>query len=238
MNILFSPKEFFIKNLAVIGFLLLANITGITLKIGLNHDYVYGLVPLFNFNTEMNIPTLYSSLALVLASVLLFIIAFFQRKLNLSYIPWLGLSFIFLFLAIDETSSLHEKFTELVRETLNTSGLLFYAWVIPYGIGLFFFLLAYSKFLFQLPSQTMKYFILSGTIFVTGAIGFELLGGMQADKGSISGVVYSIFYTCEELFEMLGIAIFIYALLSYLVNTFNKLTISISPDCISPGTKG
>jgi len=35
-------------------------------------------------------------------------------------------------------------------------------------------------------------------------------------------------YTCEELLEMVGIGIFIYALLIYLAEQFKPLTISLS----------
>jgi len=232
MNISLSPEDVLRKNVCLIMVLLAANLIGLVLKLFYNHDFVYGLGPMFNFNTEMNVPTLYSSFALICASILLFLIGSLHKKINLSYIPWFGLSFIFLFLSIDETSSIHERLTTPVKETLNTSGLLFYAWVIPYGIGLIVFLLIYSKFLLNLPKQTMILFIVSGSIYIGGAIGFELLGGQQAEKAGANDLLYSFFYTCEELLEMLGIALFIYALLTYLVNKFQVMRINIVNDSI------
>ena len=228
MNIYLSPEGVLRKNLCLIIILLAANLIGVILKIFFNHDYVFGFGPLFNFNTEMNVPTLYSSVALICASALLFVVGYLHKKINLSYIPWFGLSFIFLFLSIDETASIHEGLTVPVKETLNTSGLLFYAWVIPYSIGLMIFLIIYSKFLINLPKQTMILFIVSGSIYVTGAIGFELLGGQRAEQVGPNGLIYSLFYTCEELLEMLGIALFIYALLTYLVNKFDVMNINIT----------
>lgn len=228
MNIYLSPEMILKKNLCLIMILLAANLIGLILKLFFFHDYVYGLGPMFNFNTEMNVPTLYSSFALICASILLFIIGYLHKKINLSYLPWFGLSLIFLFLSIDETSSIHERLTAPVKESLNTSGLLFYAWVIPYSIGLMVFLLVYARFLLNLPKKTMILFIVSGCIFVTGAIGFELLGGRQAEQFGPNDLLYSLFYTCEELLEMLGIAIFIYALLTYLVNKFEVMKINIS----------
>ncbi len=227
MNINLSPEDVLKKNICLIMILLAANLIGVILKIFFNHDFIYGLGPMFNFNTEMNVPTLYSSFALICASILLFIVGYLHKKINLSYIPWFGLSFIFLFLSIDETSSIHERLTTPVKETFNTSGLLFYAWVIPYGIGLLVFLLIYSKFLLSLPRQTMILFIVSGSIYVAGAIGFELLGGQQAELTGPNDLLYSLFYTCEELLEMLGIALFIYTLLTYIVTEFNTMKINI-----------
>jgi hypothetical protein len=61
---------------------------------------------------------------------------------------------------------------------------------------------------------------LSGAIFVTGAIGFEILGsGIDERLGEtaiLTNLSYQIFMTTEESLEMLGIVMFIHTLLSYL----------------------
>ena len=80
MYINLSPKEILKINLYLILFLLFANIMGIISKYYFGHDSVYGLVPLFNFNAEKNIPTFYSSFALLFASILLSLIAFKRKK--------------------------------------------------------------------------------------------------------------------------------------------------------------
>jgi hypothetical protein len=38
-------------------------------------------------------------------------------------------------------------------------------------------------------------------------------------------LIYAIYYTCEELLEMIGIAIFLYALLEYIMIIVNKFTL-------------
>jgi len=214
MNIKISPESFIAKNSLLIAFLLLANITGIVSTYFFQRDYIFGLVPLFSFDREMNVPTLYSAAAIILASLLLFKIALLHKKHQAAYISWFGLGCIFVFLAIDEATVLHENLIVPVRETLDTSGLLFYAWVIPYGIALLVFLAIYSKFLLNLVPRTRWLFILSGSIFVTGAIGFELLGGQHAEIHGRNNLMYTVFYTCEEFLEMSGIALFNYALFS------------------------
>ena len=73
-------------------------------------------------------------------------------------------------------------------------------------------------------------FITSGAIFVLGAIGFEMLSGWQAEVSGKRTYLYMIFYTCEEALEMTGIAIFIYALLSHIVNEMGYRRIVISSD--------
>ncbi len=228
MNIEIYPKKIFTKFLYLILILLFANVIGLVSKFYFDHGSIYGLIPLFDFDAEKNIPTLYSSFALIIVSILLSIIASTHRRLDSSYFPWLGLAIIFLFLSIDEIASIHERFGAAVRESLNTSGLLYYAWVIPYGIALVVFVITYLKFLMSLSKQIIILFVVSGVTFVAGAIGFELLGGRQDDLYGTNNLTYAFFYTCEEFLEMLGIVIFIYTLLLYIASQFKFLTITIN----------
>ena len=141
---------------------------------------------------------------------------------------WFGLSVIFLFLSIDEIASIHERLIKPTKEAFNTSGLLYYAWIIPYGIALIVFVMVYLKFLFELPKNTMVLFLVSGVTFISGAIGFEMLGGRQAELYGANNMLYSFYYTCEESLEMIGIAIFIYTLLSYMIIQFESIKITVS----------
>lgn len=227
MKINLAPKSVFLTLLAIIFMLLIANILGIISKFFLGYGSVKGLVPLFNFNTEKNIPTLFSVVLLLISALLFLIIANHHKKLQQSYWPWAGLSAIFLFLSIDEIAVLHERLSGSLHETLDTSGVFFFAWIIPYGLALVVLGLVYLNFLRQLPSRTRNLLILSGAIFVTGAIGFEMLGGQHADQYGYKTFVYSIFYTFEELFEMLGVTLLIYTLLLYITNNFVSFTLTI-----------
>ena len=110
---------------------------------------------------------------------------------------------------------------------MNTSGFLLYAWVIPYGFLTLLIGVIYLKFLLNLPNNYAFWFIGSGAIFVSGAIGFEMLGANETDKLNGSALVYSIYYSCEELLEMLGIAVFIYALLRYMSDDLKIITIRL-----------
>lgn len=219
-------KNIFINLLYIIFILLFANVVGIVTKLYFGHGRIYGLFQLFDFNSEKNIPTLYSSFILITASILLSFIASTLKRLGSPYFSWLGLAIVFLFLSIDETVMIHEHLTVPVRQLLNTSGLFRYAWVIPYGIGLVMFVIIYLKFLISLPKTIMILFVVSGTTFVLGAMGFEMLGGWYHGLYGRENLAYSFIYTCEEFFEMLGVAMFIYTLLLYITSQFKFLTIS------------
>jgi hypothetical protein len=74
----------------------------------------------------------------------------------------------------------------------------------------------------------MRLFLASGAIYVTGAIGLELPGGKFYEAGGIASFGHSMTSTFEEVLELIGIALFIYALLSYMSRQFRPLRIAIS----------
>lgn len=171
---------------------------------------------LFNLTGEANIPAWYAASTLLSCAVLLATIAIAKRMNNDRYVyHWGVLSLIFLYLSIDEAAMLHEMTIKPLRSLLNTSGLFYYAWIIPGTIAVFGFVLAYLRFLAHLPKRTRLLFIAAGAIYVAGAIGLESVSGLYINSDGTWGATYELIITFEELFEMLGIVLFIYTLLDY-----------------------
>ena len=227
MDIDISPRKILIIMVSVIGLLLFANVMGLVSTYVFHHPYLYGLIDLIDFDSEKNLPTMYSTLQLLVASCLLAVIGSSHKSGGTNYAPWYVLAAIFLFLGIDEFVQIHERFLDSVREDFKLTGLFYYAWVVPYGLGVLAFVIAFSRFLLRLPRKTMRWFIASGAIYVTGAIGFEMLGARHFESYGLDNVAYSILYTCEESLEMLGIALFIYSLLAYASKEFQYLRADI-----------
>ena len=183
------------------------------------NDYVKVLINLFDFNTENNIPTFYSALALLLSSVLLRLIALTYKKQNLTFYSWILLSVVFLFLSLDEMLELHEHLVRLTQRLLNLSGFGTAYWTIPYVTAVIILFLLLIKFLNKLPKRTLKLFVLAGILFILGSVGMEIIGGRQEEIFGRENITYVLFYTIEELLEMIGVIIFIYALTS--IKTFS-----------------
>jgi hypothetical protein len=230
MDIELKPKTITRYLTMFIGLLLVGHMAVVLISWFSGHDEIFGLIPLFHFGREGNIPTLFSSMILVFCAALLWLIASKHRANGSSYAHWLGLSLIFLFLCVDETASLHERLGEPVRALLGTSGLFYYAWMIPYGLALCVFVAFYVKFLLSLSRDTMRLFILSGALYVMGAVGMEMICGWYYDTFSVRDFIYFSLVTIEELLEMFGVVLFIYALLNYICNQFGVLTVSVSND--------
>ena len=177
-------------------------------------------VRLFGPNGEANIIAWYSSSALLLCSFFLSIITLVKKVKQDDYVRhWGILSLIFLYISVDEAAMIHEMADKPVRDLFGLGGFFYYGWIIPAGIVVLIVGLAYSKFLRHLPSRTRWLFIVAGGIFVGGAIGMESISGLSdylySQERVASDEFVIIFETIEEFMEMLGIVVFIYALLDY-----------------------
>lgn len=197
-------------------------------KFYLGHDYMFGFTRLFDLNEEANIPSVFSSLILLLSSIILTIIALLKARYRESFfLHWSGLATLFFFLFIDEAVSLHELLTTPVRMTLNASAFFYYAWIIPYGMLLLLFIIGYYKFILHLPAKIRFLFIIAGITYIIGAIGFEMFGGYYDELYSRQTIIYAVCVLFEESLEMTGIVLFIYSLLLYLTLHYKKLLIEI-----------
>lgn len=215
MNLVIRPKKILGILLVVILFLEIANIIGLVFYF--NGNNINWLFNLFNIRTEGNVAAYYSSSTILLASYLLALISLFRKMNGLTYSLWLILSVIFLYLSIDEAVQLHERVGVIIDNNFNLTGYLSWGWVIPYGIMFIVFAAVYYfKFLPQLSKKIYWLFIVSGSIFVMGAIGVEMIGAKNFHSDNFSEVTNAICYSIEEGLEMIGIALFIYALLLYI----------------------
>jgi hypothetical protein len=180
---------------------------------------------LFDLDTENSFGTFYSSVTLLFCSILLTLIACARKKINEQYLAWLFLGFIFL--SLDEALKIHERVSGMVHRALDTDQLLYVSWVIPYGIASIAIGLLYLLFLFSLPAKTGILFVVAGGIYILGALGFEVLAALTYGY-SHEGFGYFLIATLEEVLEMVGILIFIYALMSYIDSELEGLQIGIS----------
>ena len=196
------------------------------IKYSLGHGYVYGFVPLFYVDAEQNIPTLFSVLLLFFAALLLTAISVLKKKqMDPDASNWAALAFWLLFMAVDEASSIHEKLTTPVRGLLGDGpfGIFYFAWVIP-GVAVVCILTLYFlRFHLRLPAKTRTTFLVSSALFISGAIGFELVGGRYAELYGSENLTYSMIATAEESLEMAGVIVFIYALLDYIADHYKEV---------------
>ncbi|WOD37414.1 hypothetical protein [Nodosilinea sp. E11] len=179
----------------------------------------------FNVDAEGNFPSLFSSFMLLSCSFFLSLIHRAKRQTRDRHSKsWMFLSYIFFYLSLDELLSLHERVIPFF-ERLGASGFFYHGWVILALIILPLLGLFFLKLWLSLPARIRTLFFISGAIYIGGALGIELLNGMYADLYGEENFFYEMLVTLEEVLEMFGLTVFIFALLSYLrvlnVETFD-----------------
>lgn len=233
MHIQYHPslRNFTITQFSIVSLILVLGLSSYIYS-NITHDYsLWGFLRLLDVGSELSIPTFFSILNLFFSSLLLLIIYAYekiQQHTGAKY--WLFLSLIFVFLSADESASIHENFDQVFDffkyHGLNLPSLGTHNWVI---FGLFFVAvigITLIPFLKSLPKKTLFYFVISGAVFITGAIGFEYLGAIMLKTGFVESkkdMAYLIRRIFEEGFEMYGIAMFNSALYREILN--RKITL-------------
>lgn len=187
----------------------------------------YNLDELFSVDNENNIPTYFSSLLFLIASLVTFAIAKLKRgQANSYHIHWMILATGFLYMSIDESAILHEKLITLTNRLFSIrSDFLEYSWVIPGILIVLLLAIYYFPFIRHLPRRTMWLMVMSGFIFVIGAIGFEMLGSYAYNHFTLNSREYTVIVTIEEFFEMTGLILFIYTALDYLSKNHSPVSL-------------
>lgn len=224
IKITILPKKIFSYFLITIFFLLIGHCLYLSTVFFYGYSYRH-FFRIFYLDDESNIPTLYSTMSIIVVAVLLFVVAFLNKRTGKSPNSyWIFLGILFTLLAYDESSSLHENFNEIFWEKYPELPVyLGFGWVIPYFFILVVLGIFSINFLKGLPSKTAVLFIFSGVIYISGAMGMEFIGAyLWATQGGQADLLYNFFATLEELLEMLGIALFIYAILDYIKNVFGS----------------
>ena len=163
-----------------------------------------------------------------MASLLLGVVAALKRKTAGPHsFRWMCLSAIFLYMSVDEAVGLHELLTEPTRRLLGleAKGVLYFAWVIPGMVVGAALALWYWTLLLSLPTRTKWQFVLAAVLFVGGAIGMELVGGVYYRPEGAT-LAYSVVSTIEETLEMAGVIVFINALLRYLAEQYRECRVT------------
>lgn len=210
-----------------------AHVLGLILSYNTDYEIFRKLSGLFHFGYEWNVPSVFSSSLLLICSIGTFLIWSLERSRKMNAL-WILLSVIFLFLAADELTSIHENFDTPVRNIIGASGVFYFSWIIPYMIAVIALSILYFRWLFSLPKPVRNIMIASAAIYLSGAVGVEMLEARHMnnhinDQGRfVWDLTYDLLITVEEPLEILGLITFIYALLSYISIRYGGVTIRLA----------
>ncbi len=209
-----------INSTKIVKFLSIVAIVLIMIHIGILITYFivddsskFDFVRMFDLDMERNIPTLFSSTILLISASLFYLLSVVEKR---NHWFWLGLSIVFVFLAIDESVKIHENIGDYTEQFVDASGFLYYPWILSYALFVLILGVLYLRFFWKMERKIFLRFMLSAAIFLSGAIGFELLSANEASIHDTDTVLYSIYYTIEETLEMFGVIYLISILLGLL----------------------
>ena len=129
--------------------------------------------------------------------------------------------------------SIHERLTEPVTALIGETGVFHYAWVLPYGVLVLIVAAVFSRFLMYLPRRTAFFFVVSGALYVAGALGFETLSGYHYSGFGSLNITYVALQTVEEILEISGTIMFLYALADYAERRFDSVDFCLMRDAVS-----
>lgn len=215
------------RALGMVALLLLVAHAGVVVALYFQRPTVKGLVSLFDVERELNMPSFFSTLILLIAAGLTALIYALERRLHAARtVMWAVLAGGFLYMAFDEAFSVHDKywgpFARSLLSGVDFGGFLLFAWV-AIGIPLVAVLgLLFLPFLRSLPSIVRRRFVIAAAVFLSGAIALEMVSAnWAATVGSVVG--YKLIAGVEEAFEMAGIIIFIWAAMHHLADRYGSI---------------
>lgn len=173
-------------------------------------------------DTEHCLGSYYSSVLMLVAALLMAVTGQScenrrRRK------QWFLLALIFVFMSVDESVSFHEVMINPLRPFFTFSSYLHYAWIVPGALFVLIVGLAYIPFVFALEPDIRNRIILSGLLYVTGALGMEAIGGHFISIGGEDHPYYIMAFIIEESLEVMGLTLFATALLKNLPQYFGLM---------------
>ncbi len=167
---------------------------------------------LFSLSHERNIPTWYSSSLLVLSAVLLVLATLKAQQTKAEHVwHWGFMAVVMAYISMDEFIGFHEH-----ADWIDGKGIFYFSWVIPAAIVVAILGLVYFKFLLHLPRDSRRAFLIAGLVFIGGALGVELVLGQWTEIHGTHNLGYGLIDFVEESMEILGVTLFVLALIDHL----------------------
>jgi hypothetical protein len=173
------------------------------------------VLSVLKLDAELAIPPWYSGCVMFLCALLALILAWRAKAIgNRDFFWWIVLGLGLFYMSADEMAAIHERLMNVVSQHIQTSGLFTFSWLVVGIPAVALVGLLFVPFLLRQQPRTRWLLILSGGIFLSGAIGCEMLGGLAASTyGTFNTLPYLLASTLEELLEFAGFTLLAVTLL-------------------------
>lgn len=193
----------------------------------------------FNLDGENNLAAFYGGALWLVAGGISGYIArhYLYQEVRRDASYWGLLASVFIYFALDEWLQIHERLAEPTANFLQFDYFGPFTWVIPGAIAVILLLIVLAPFLKSLPTKLTQYMSLGFIIFLAGAMGVEVFGGWVFAEIGPNSAPYRVLVQLEELLEMTGVIIIIFALLGYARHIIkSNSSENINPSLHSPSS--
>lgn len=192
-------------------------------------NLIHDFVAEFDVNSEANITTYYSVSMAIVASLLLFVIAYLKNRARDGFrFHWAALACWLLYISMDDASVIHEKISKYLKGWTVMGGWFEYKWVIAGLAVLVILAVLFFRFWLHLDNKFKALFLISAAMFFGGAVGTEIIGGRWAYSFGSKNFTYVIINTLEQGLQYGGLMMLIYSLLLYIKSYFPRFSVSTS----------
>lgn len=230
----------FVGICARIAFLFLAATALIHVLLVEESGDLIGFGTFIDVDAEANLPTWFASFIAQAAAVVAFAIGESDRPAHRLW--WRGIAAMLFLMGIDEIASIHNTPSRRLGEVVGVhGGWLMNAWILPAlllcaGVAIF-----YARFLLKIPRWMAFGFIGAAALYITGAIGLEVIGsrveylaaGFNYDGREFYSLKFELIGVAEEAFEYAGILL----TLGILIRRARELNANLTLKLGKPTTK-
>ena len=204
-----SPRRLAWALFATIGFLIALHALGPLLSP--SGGRIPGEPPrLLALHAEGSFATLFSTALAAAASLMLAFLAVAARETgDRDAGRWAVLAAAFAWIAMDESVGFHEQVGLTLARYVDTGGPFHYAWVIPALVVVIVMAAAYAGFVGRLPPRARAGFALAGAVYVSAALGLEMVGGVVVERVGEEDPRHWDLAAVEEVLEMVGLVLFL-----------------------------
>jgi hypothetical protein len=187
----------------------------------------------FSLDSEDNLPTFFSSCLLIGSAVLCAFTGRIDSLRKSSLGPtWYLLACTFAFLAADEATRIHEYVGHMIQRVWVHRGAVQWPWVVPYLLFAGIIAAICVPFLRRLPAAIARQCMVAGAVYVTAAAGVDMLEGYvsHAVRTGASHLqpLLLVLPIVEEPLEMVGVILFIAAILGYLEDSTDVIRVRVT----------
>ena len=176
----------------------------------------------FDLNAEHSFGSWLSTVIWASAGVALSGLAIRESMRRVQRRGWALLSITSFYISLDEATALHEWLSGRLSQRLGLEGSLAWStWLVPAAVATILLIVVLRPFLLALPRRTLWLMILAGGVFVTGAGGMEVVEAVMANYVTPTSMAFSVVMAFEEFCELVGAALFLYAIYTYTARTID-----------------